>query len=122
MIKRSVYRARNMLFVPRVLYSNGSRTAAFLLPASNAAIASGRAKSAFPRRLGLRLDQRRQGVIERLRCVRKRNAVLRALGPGQTRLNRGKFERKQFRVCGLRRPLVMKKGLLAAIGFDQFDL
>ena len=70
----------------------------------------------------LRLDQRRQRLLERLSRLRKHHAILRTLRPGKTRLNRREIEREQFRIFRLRSLLVMKQSLLAAVSLDQSNL
>ena len=70
----------------------------------------------------LRLDQRRQRLVERLSRLRQHNTILRTLRPRQTRLNGREIEREQFRVFRFRSLLVVKQSLLAAVSLDERNL
>ena len=118
-LQRIFHRSGNMLMNLRIFNADRGRTAAFLLPLRTVRMRW----SCRCRSLGrLRLDQRRQRLVERLSCLRQDNAILRTLRPGQARLDGRKIKREQLGVFRLRSLVVVEQSLLAAVSFDQRDL
>ena len=102
----------------RIFDADRRRTAAFLLPLRTVRSSGRRGRS-----LGrLRLDQRRQCLVERLSRLRQNNAILRTLRSSQARLNGRKIKCEQLGVFRFRSLVVVKYPLLAAVSFDQRNL
>src|SRR6202140_5006749 len=111
----------------RILDANGSWISALLFPATDLlkfVLLCGDGGIARSRSSGLcfRVDQGWQPLRKRLACLRQHDSILWALRSGQTRFDRGKIETQQLGVFGFGRLGIMKKSLLASIGFDQRDL
>ena len=104
-----------MLMHIRILHPNRSRASALSFPSR--LIRDRGSRSSL--RGSFRFDQRRQRLVKRFPRLRKNNPILRPLRPRQTRLNHREIQRKQLRIFRLRRLLVMKHSLLAAISLHQ---
>jgi hypothetical protein len=65
------------------------------------------------------LDRRGQGGAERALHVRQRDPVLRALGPGERRLDRAQVELDDVAVGRRRLPVLAEQALRAGVGLSQ---
>src|SRR5204862_6882029 len=109
-----------MLADIRILDANGSRTAAFLLPAILCRRGDGGNGSGFGG--GFRLHQAREGVAEGLSGLGEHDTVLRAFWTSERGLHGGEIEGEQLGGLGLRSLVVMEHALLACVGPDESDL
>src|SRR5207302_179789 len=120
MLQAVLHAGWNVFFNVRIFNADRRRTPTLLLPVSRGGRRIYRRRSGFGH--GLRLDERGQSLLKRLRGLRQNHAILRTLRSRQTRLDSPKIKRKQFRVFGLRRLLIVEQSLLPAVSLDQRNL